>query len=211
LGKSSSKNIKGNKVGITSKITRNKLALFLKKHTTKKLTLNLGSGNTNHCQFFPNIINLDIKKSPIINIVGDAHTLPIKKDLFKIVLATELIEHVKKPQVVIDEIFRVLKSNGKLILSTRFAFPLHETPNDYYRFTKYGIKYLFRDWKKVTIVEEANTKDTIAVLLQRIAYQTKILTRFPLINLLLHLTAKIIHAFPNIIYQEYGDIRNLNF
>lgn len=44
---------------------------------------------------------------------------------------------------MISECFRVLKSNGYIILSTNLMWPVHEEPYDFYRFTKYGLIDLF--------------------------------------------------------------------
>lgn len=92
-----------------------------------------------------------------------------------------------------------------LILSTRFLFPLHDIPDDYYRFTKYGLQYLFRDWQIIELKEETDTLETIAVLLQRICYQCNGTFLKPL-KLLIFSIAKIIPLFSSLIKQEYGDI-----
>ena len=124
------------------KISRERLEPFIRKNLTDEKTLDLGCGNSPYSKYFPNRIGCDIERSKNVDIVGDAHELPIKDNVFHSVLATEVLEHVKNPQKVIDEVRRVLKPNGKLILTTRFIFPLHDTPNGYYRYTKYGLGYL---------------------------------------------------------------------
>lgn len=98
---------------------------------------------------------------------------------------------------------RVVKKRGKLILSTRFLFPLHDTPSDYFRYTKYGLRYLLRDWDVVQITEETNTIETLAVLLQRIAFQCDILHFKPLKGLF-HLIAHLSKHLGFIITREYG-------
>ena len=51
-----------------------------------------------------------------------------------------MLEHVKNPHIYITEILRVLKPNGKLMLSVPFFWIEHEKPFDYRRFTQNGIK-----------------------------------------------------------------------
>tara|TARA_Y100000816_G_C25549403_1_gene297472 strand:- start:98 stop:493 length:396 start_codon:yes stop_codon:yes gene_type:complete len=63
----------------------------------------------------------------------------------------EVFEHVKNPFNASKEIQRVLKPNGILIASTVFIYPLHEIPNDFYRFTRYGVDELFKDMKKIDL------------------------------------------------------------
>jgi len=48
----------------------------------------------------------------------DRDAIPFSNETFDIVLFTEVIEHLQKPRRILSEINRVLKSNGKLVLST---------------------------------------------------------------------------------------------
>ena len=122
------------KIGLTSKITRQKLELFIQKYKSDGLTLDIGCSNSPYIKYFPNRIGLDIQDGPNVDIVADIHKLPFEDGKFDNILCTEVLEHLHSPHLAIAEMKRVLKSGGKLILSTRFIFPLHETPNDYYRF-----------------------------------------------------------------------------
>jgi len=194
------------KIGLTSKITRQKLELFIQKHKNNELTLDIGCSNSPYIKYFPNRIGLDIQNGPNVDIVADVYELPFEDEKFDNILCTEVLEHLHSPHLAISEMKRVLKQGGKLILSTRFIFPLHDVPNDYYRYTKYGLKYLFKDWQIIELKEEANTLTTLAVLFQRIGYQCEILGFRPL-KLLFFLNAKIISWFSFIITKEYGDIR----
>lgn len=51
-------------------------------------------------------------------VVSEAINLPFCADVFDLCLCSEVIEHVKDPEVLLEEISRVLKSSGKLILTT---------------------------------------------------------------------------------------------
>lgn len=79
------------------------------------------------------------------DLVGDALCLPISDQSLDIVFATQVIEHVTNPHVLVRECRRVLRPNGFLILSGPFFWPLHEEPYDFFRFTKYGFEQLLRD------------------------------------------------------------------
>lgn len=76
------------------------------------------------------------------DVFGDAMTIPLMSASVDTVLATELMEHLPRPGQFLEEVARVLRGNGALILSVPFMEPLHEEPRDYYRFTPYSLQTL---------------------------------------------------------------------
>lgn len=191
---------------LTKKITRINLDKFISKYSSDKLTLDLGcSGTPNYSKYFKNRVGVDIAAGEGVDIVADAHKLPFEDEKFEIILCTEVLEHLHSPQIAISEMKRVLKKGGLLILTTRFIFPIHDAPNDYYRFTKYGLKFLFNDWEILELREETGTKDAFAVLAQRVGFQSKLKCNF-FMKAVLFLLAKIILKSPDLIKKEYGDI-----
>ncbi|OGD63375.1 hypothetical protein A2160_02735 [Candidatus Beckwithbacteria bacterium RBG_13_42_9] len=191
---------------LTDKITRNELRSFLVPLATKNLILEIGAKDKPYRDLFPNSVALDIDKSPQIDVMADAQSLPFQPGSFSVILCTEVLEHCHSPQRLIDECYRVLKKDGKLILTTRFIFPIHDAPNDFFRFTKYGLKYLCRDFSKSKIKAEVGTLSTIGVLLQRLAFQCVWVTKIPVINVSLHILAKMLPPFSRLIKREYGNI-----
>ncbi len=191
---------------VTKKITREKHDLFLKKHSTGGKTLDIGCGNIPYVSYFPNSVTIDVSKLRKPAILADAHCLPFRNASFDVILCTEVLEHLKEPQWAIDEMERVLLDGGKLVLTTRFIFPLHDTPDDYYRFTKYGLRYLLRNWRRVEIEEETSTIGSIAVLLQRIGFQSNF--RLPFLDIFFHIIARFLLCLDSIIKflirEEYG-------
>lgn len=193
---------------LTAKITRKKLDDFIYKYRdADKLVLDLGCGDASYKGIFPNRIGFDHRPGPNVDVVGDAHQLPFENEKFDLILCTELLEHLHSPEIAIKEIRRVLKPGGLLLLTTRFVFPLHDVPNDFYRYTKYGLQHLLRDgWDILELEAESSTKDTMAILLQRIGFQSD-LVGGPIAKLFLFLTVKLIIWSPLLIKKEYGDIR----
>lgn len=191
---------------LTKKITRKNLEKFISENASDKRTLDIGCAGSQYARYFPNRVGLDIHMREGVDIVGDAHKLPFTDEEFDNILCTEVMEHLYSPYIAVNEMKRVLKKGGKLILTTRFIFPLHDVPGDYFRYTKYGLRKLFEDgWEIEELKEEVSTKDTLAVLLQRIGYQTKMRCNF-LMKIIIFLVAKFISILPNLIVEEYGNI-----
>ncbi len=187
------------------KIVRKHLEEFLEKHQTQEKTLDIGSGGSSYGRFFPNRVTVDVDPKRNPQVVADAHALPFADGEFKVVLCTEVFEHVRDPFQVERELHRVTQPGGTLILTTRFAFPIHDAPGDYWRFTPYALRMIFAKWEIVELVPETNTFAAIAVLLQRIGFQTKL--RFnKLSKLFLYTIAWVLERSNGLILKEFGDI-----
>lgn len=63
----------------------------------------------------PKILTLKIENCKFK--ISDARTIPFPDNYFTIVFALDTLEHVEDVQKAIDEIYRVLKPNGSVILS----------------------------------------------------------------------------------------------
>ena len=117
------------------------------KYAKGKL-LDVGCGDKPYYQIFSkkvaSYVGLDLHGG---DIVGSALELPFKNNSFDTVLSTQVIEHITEPQIMIKEVYRVLRKNGCLILTAPLFWCLHEEPNDYFRFTKYSLSKLFKDNK----------------------------------------------------------------
>ncbi len=89
---------------------------------------------------------------------------PIQKNSYDTILCTQVLEHTPNPQRFLNKIFRILKSNGILILTVPFTGSLHEEPNDYFRYTRYGLEYLLKlaGFKILSIRQEGNWISAIA-------------------------------------------------
>ncbi len=78
-----------------------------------------------------------------IDLFGTAYKIPCEKESFDSAICTAVLEHLEEPELALRECHRVLKPEGIAIYSVPFIWHLHEEPRDFYRFSKYGLKYLF--------------------------------------------------------------------
>ncbi len=137
-----------------------KLFEWMNQHACGKKVLNLGSGVGNFDYYLSkNIrtVNLDIDTSkPKLDVVADAHFLPFKSGSFDIVYGIAVLEHVKKPWIVADEITRVIRPGGYVVLELPFLSTIHDE-HDYFRFTDKGIRSLFDEEKFEVIFEQVSS------------------------------------------------------
>ncbi|KAI9132385.1 class I SAM-dependent methyltransferase [Acaryochloris sp. CCMEE 5410] len=70
--------------------------------------------------------------------------LPFSSDYADTVTSFQVLEHLPEPDFFISECFRILKNRGSIFITVPFMWHIHEEPHDYFRYTKYGLEYLFR-------------------------------------------------------------------
>ena len=87
-----------------------------------------------------NYIGLDLADNPYQSpdLIWDASNIPMKSRSVNGVLATEVLEHCPDPANVLSEAYRILADNGFLFLTAPFLWPLHDVPNDQYRYTPWS-------------------------------------------------------------------------
>lgn len=118
--------------------------------------LDVGCGEKPYAIFFKNVyeyIGLDQQnKKTKADIFGDALNLPFTDNSIDICFNSWILDDINEPNAYFYEINRVLKKGGLSIMIECQTFPEHDAPHDYFRFTRYGLKYLAE--KNGFIVEE---------------------------------------------------------
>jgi len=66
--------------------------------------------------------------------------IPLADESVDCAMATEFLEHYAEPERVLEEIFRVMKPNGRFFATVPFVWNLHEIPHDEYRYTPFSLK-----------------------------------------------------------------------
>ncbi len=74
------------------------------------------------------------------DITWDGVKMPFDNDSFNCAFGTEVLEHCPDPEMVLKEVYRVLKPGGLFFFTVPFLWPLHEVPHDEYRYTPFSIK-----------------------------------------------------------------------
>ena len=118
--------------------------------------LDIGAGYQPYRDMFSDCKYESCDYQPIMNEIGEVPCeqtfycditkgIPQLDNKYDLIICNEVLEHVNKPLNVLNEIYRVLKPDGKLLLTTTQCFGLHQEPHNYYNFTKYGLKYLLSE------------------------------------------------------------------
>jgi SAM-dependent methyltransferase len=68
------------------------------------------------------------------------HDIPQPDNQYDAVVLTQVLEHVPDPWATLKEIHRVLKPDGRLLLSVPLTAPLHGEPWHFFHFTHYGLQ-----------------------------------------------------------------------
>jgi SAM-dependent methyltransferase len=74
--------------------------------------------------------------------VCDLQNIPVEDSRFDFVIFNQVMEHLPEPKLVLAELYRVLKTGGKMIYTGPLFYEEHEQPYDFYRYTQFGLRYL---------------------------------------------------------------------
>ncbi|MBI3970783.1 MAG: class I SAM-dependent methyltransferase [Chloroflexi bacterium] len=116
------------------------------------LVLDAGAGRLAHRPSVlqsPNVrryVSIDyVASHPELGAVADLLAgLPFADETFDCVVCSQVLEHVAEPRTALAEIARVLTPDGLLLLSVPHLSFVHGAPEDYYRYTPYGVAHLLR-------------------------------------------------------------------
>lgn len=126
-----------------------------KSFSSDALVLDAGAGEGRFFEEFSHTkyIGIDLAVGDLdwdyqkLDVIGDLIFQPFSDNSFDAVLCTQVLEHVKEPKKVIQNIYRILKPGGKLFLSVPQSWHQHQKPNDFYRYTSFGLDYLMTQAK----------------------------------------------------------------
>ncbi len=89
-------------------------------------------------------LGVDLRRGPGVDVVMDLHNAGVRTCSIGTVLLIDTLEHVEYPHRALEEVHRVLSPQGAVILTSVMGFPIHEHPDDFWRFTPQGLMSLMR-------------------------------------------------------------------
>ena len=177
-------------LNLSKKASRKNLDNFIKisfnkeiaKNRTSKV-LNVGSGGNLENLIrknFDDVFSIDIDKErkpdQIIDICDENFEKKINYEP-SLVCCFEVLEHTRNPSKAIQNIYNILKKDDFFLVSVPFNFHIHDEPNDFFRFTHYGLKMLFNDFAEVEIKRRNGWLESIFVNIIRLEKERNILSK----------------------------------
>jgi len=102
-------------------------------------------------------VGVDIERGRYVDVVLPVERLRdcFKEESFDMIIATELLEHVRDRRMAVENIKTVLTVGGSLYITTRsYGFPFHAYPHDFWRFEDADIKAIFPDFVSVKLMQD---------------------------------------------------------
>jgi SAM-dependent methyltransferase len=113
----------------------------------KGRTLDLGCGDSHYAPYIQEYVGADAARASLLRspdclskAQSVAQCLPFASESFDNVMLSEVLEHIPEREAVLREVFRILKSNGKFLVSV----PRGHNPDKLYSphaLTSYGIAH----------------------------------------------------------------------
>lgn len=91
-------------------------------------------------------LGMDMREGPGVDLVARVESIPRPDASIGTVIALSTFEHVKHFWKGFEEIKRVLKPDGALLVACPFYFYIHNYPDDYWRFTPAALQVLLEDY-----------------------------------------------------------------
>jgi SAM-dependent methyltransferase len=96
------------------------------------------------------VVCVDLFPGKGVDLVADAHDMHMVPDnSVDFVTSISVLEHVRDPQRVVREIYRILKPGGVIYVSVPFVYNFHGDPDDFYRFSFRGVAILCEAFERL--------------------------------------------------------------
>ena len=89
-------------------------------------------------------VGCDMRAGPGVDKVLNLHDIDLPDNSVGTVFLMDTLEHVEYPHRAVTEVHRILKPGGLIVMSSVLDFFIHETPNDFWRFTPDGFRSLLK-------------------------------------------------------------------
>lgn len=144
-------------LGIASRVIADLTARFYQRELTKFAKgqlLDLGCGKVPFYGVYKDLVSEAVcvdwsntlHANPYVDHEIDLNgPIGLRSDSFDTVILSEVLEHIRKPEILMSEMHRLLRSGGHVIMNVPFYYGLHEQPFDYFRYTRHALRSMAED------------------------------------------------------------------
>jgi len=150
-------------------------------------------------------LNTNLKDQNNINL--EIYPNDIKKK-FKTIFLMNVLEHIKNTNNCFNNINDILDSDGIVYGSTPFLFHIHQSPNDYFRFTKQFLEEFLKEKGYKEIEVKILGTGIFCNMYSSLFNLTKII---PFLNVIIFSLAIIFDKILNIFLKNIKDINPLGY
>lgn len=135
---------------------------------------------------FSEYVGVDIGQGPGVDVICDAEQVVERfgEVSFDLVIATELLEHVRDWRKVVTNLKNVCKPGGVIIITTRSrGYRYHAEPCDFWRYDTGDIAAIFGDCEVLALEEDTDEPGVFAKVRRPEGFREKDLSDFSLFSI----------------------------
>ena len=126
------------------------LASFSRSLAAGARVLDAGAGERVHARYFDRqrYVAVDLAVGDAawnygkLDAIADLTALPFPGGCFDACINIVTLEHVREPGCALREIERTMAPGGRLLMIVPHEWEVHQSPHDYFRYTRHGVAYL---------------------------------------------------------------------
>ena len=143
------------------------LNFLLEMKINTGITVDIGSGAGVFHPYLslPTQINIDFTNYSSTNLISNLENdIPLSSKSVDSVIMANVLEHLQESKVI-EEAYRILKINGRLLITIPFLLDVHQAPYDFHRYTHiYLTNLLQKSGFEITLIRPSGDFGTFQVL-----------------------------------------------
>lgn len=123
------------------------------KSIKSKNILEIGSGRNPRKDYFDSTNKFTMSDiSPVSRECRKIDVCKMKiNNIYDLIICANVLDDIYDYQKAVGNIYKALTKHGQILLIVNGFYPLHDLPNDYWRFTEYSLEKIFSQFRKVEI------------------------------------------------------------
>jgi len=97
-------------------------------------------------------VGADMREGNGVDVSLDLHNIDLPDNSVGAVICVDTLEHVEDPRKAMNEIYRILKPGGRVLITSVMNCPIHNCPHDYWRFTPEAFNSIMNEFRSTIIL-----------------------------------------------------------